>query len=159
MMSHSSERGGGPDDTQVQMMQKIRRSSWHHSGFRAIWLGARRVSHPSSPPCPVSVSVTHAIRENILAFLATDQYDLDGQAPTALLLGTQLASVFSFPSVPHSPCWGRLWVIIMSVYVSNCGFSKAHEEESQWHFTQVQSCTISVFRSGGCNAGGLAECR
>ena len=105
--------------TSVQMMQKIRRSSWHHSGFCAIWPGARRVSHPSSPPRSVSVSVTHTIRENILAFLATDQYDLYGQAPTALLLGTQLASVFSFPSVPHSPCWGRLWVIITSVHVSN----------------------------------------
>ena len=38
------------------------------------------------------------------------------------------------------------------------GFSKALKEESQWHFTQVQGCTVSVFRSGGCDAGGLAEC-
>ena len=106
---------------------------------------------PAPPPPPTSVSGNSWHPRDILAFLATDRYDLGGQAPTALLFGTQLAFVFSFFSVPHSPCWGRLWVIIMSVYISNCGFSKAHN-------TGPRGCTISVLRSGGCDAGELAGC-
>lgn len=59
---------------QAQKIQRMSSPSWHHSGFHGAWLGTRRVSHPGSSP--VSVSVAHAIRDNILAFLATVQDDL-----------------------------------------------------------------------------------
>lgn len=41
---------------------------WKPGGFHIL----------APPPTPISISVAHAITDNILVFLATAQYDLGG---------------------------------------------------------------------------------
>lgn len=66
--------GRGTEDTNVQKIQKIGSSNWYSLGFHGAWLGIMRFSHPGSSL--ISMSIAHAERENILAFLPTVQYDL-----------------------------------------------------------------------------------
>lgn len=73
MTSRGTEKEEGQmiqhaEDTEDQNFQLA------HTGFHTAWQGTSRVSHPGSSL--VSISVAHAIRDSILAFLATVQYDL-----------------------------------------------------------------------------------
>lgn len=66
--------GRGKEDTKVQKIQRTGSSNWHSLGFHGAWLEIMRVSHPGSSL--ISMSIAHAMTENILAFLPTVQYDL-----------------------------------------------------------------------------------